>query len=99
MFKPLARNMLDVDPPDHPRLRSLVHQAFTPRLVEAMRGIHFCLGAALARLEGQIAINTLLRRLPGLRPDGAKPLVWRGGLVLRGLKSLPVVFGNKTGAA
>jgi cytochrome P450 PksS len=38
MFRPLERNMLDLDPPDHTRLRSLVHRAFTPRLVEQMRG-------------------------------------------------------------
>ena len=37
MFQPLERNMLDVDAPDHPRLRGLVHHAFTPRLVEGMR--------------------------------------------------------------
>jgi cytochrome P450 len=37
-LKPLARNMLDVDVPDHTRLRSLVQKAFTPRLVEEIRG-------------------------------------------------------------
>src|SRR5580765_3363955 len=36
-FKPLARNMLDLDDPDHARLRGLVHKAFTPKIVESMR--------------------------------------------------------------
>src|SRR5262249_3757858 len=54
-------------------------------------GAHYCLGAALARLEGQLAIGTLLRRAPGLRL-AVEPaaLRWRSGLVLRGLKALPV---------
>ncbi|MGH8910354.1 MAG: cytochrome P450 family protein [Egibacteraceae bacterium] len=57
------------------------------------KGIHFCLGAPLARLEGQIAIGTLLRRLPALRP--AIPLdqiEWRPGMLIRGLRSFPVAF-------
>jgi cytochrome P450 PksS len=37
MFRPLERHMLDLDPPDHTRLRSLVHKAVTPILVEQMR--------------------------------------------------------------
>ncbi len=37
VFKSLKRNMLNLDPPDHPRLRALVHKAFTPRLIEQMR--------------------------------------------------------------
>src|SRR5215216_8023088 len=37
MFRPLERNMLDLDPPDHARLRALVHKAFTPRLIEKMQ--------------------------------------------------------------
>ena len=58
-------------------------------------GPHYCLGAPLARLEGRVAINTLARRMPDLRlavPQSA--LQWRSGLVLRGLKSLPLTFGN-----
>jgi cytochrome P450 len=56
-------------------------------------GIHYCLGAPLARLEGQTAIATLLRRLADLRlaVDPAD-LRWRGGLIMRGLRSLPVEF-------
>jgi cytochrome P450 len=37
MFRPLERTMIDLDPPDHTRLRQLVHKAFTPRLIERMR--------------------------------------------------------------
>ncbi|HEY2837833.1 MAG TPA: cytochrome P450 [Pirellulales bacterium] len=58
-------------------------------------GIHFCLGASLARLEGQIAINTLLTRAKNLRlavpPEAIR---WRQGLVLRGMESLPVEVGG-----
>ncbi len=56
-------------------------------------GAHYCLGAPLARLEGQIAINTLLRRLPEFRlAIPHRKLRWRKGLVLRGLEALPVEF-------
>ncbi len=57
------------------------------------QGIHFCLGAPLARMEAQIAVNTLLRRMPDLRlkvsPDSLR---WRPSMMLRGLDSLPVLF-------
>jgi cytochrome P450 len=52
-------------------------------------GIHFCLGAQLARLEAEVAISTLLRRLPDLRLDDAENPEWRPTFVLRGLKQLP----------
>jgi cytochrome P450 len=51
-------------------------------------GIHFCLGAQLARIEAEIAIATLLRRLPELRLDNAENPEWRPTFVLRGLKAL-----------
>jgi cytochrome P450 len=57
------------------------------------KGIHFCLGAPLARMEGQIAIGTLLRRMPNLRLKGSpESLVWRPGLIFHGLQGLPVEF-------
>ncbi len=54
-------------------------------------GIHFCLGAPLARVEGQIAINTLVQRLPKLALATDTPQ-FRESLTLRGLTSLPVQF-------
>jgi len=54
-------------------------------------GSHFCLGAPLARLEGEIALRRLAERLPGLEKTTAA-FEWRPGLVLRGLRSLPVSF-------
>ena len=52
-------------------------------------GIHFCLGAQLARIEGEVAIATLLRRLPNLTLDDCEHPDWRPTFVLRGLSSLP----------
>ena len=54
-------------------------------------GIHFCLGAPLARVEGQIAIDTLVRRLPKLELVSHEP-EYRQSLTLRGLKTLEVKF-------
>ena len=57
------------------------------------KGVHHCLGAPLARMEGQIAISTLLRRMPNLRLKGSpESLSWRPGMILRGLRGLPVEF-------
>jgi hypothetical protein len=54
-------------------------------------GIHFCLGASLARLEGEIAINTVLRRLPTLQLE-TEALEWQESPTFRGVKALPVAF-------
>jgi len=52
---------------------------------------HFCFGAPLARLEAQIALDTVLRRLPELELE-ATEVSWRPNLALRGLRALPVRF-------
>ena len=54
-------------------------------------GMHFCLGAPLARVEGQIALGTLLRGAPRQALAETAP-EWRESSVLRGLKRLRVTF-------
>jgi cytochrome P450 PksS len=53
-------------------------------------GIHFCVGAPLARMEGQIALTRLFQRFPNLRLARPDALRWRRGMLLRGLEELPV---------
>ncbi len=52
---------------------------------------HFCFGAPLARLEGQITFETVLRRMPNITLEPG-PIIWRENLGLRGLIALPVTF-------
>lgn len=56
-------------------------------------GIHFCLGAQLARVEAEIAFRSLLERLPDLRLEAPDTPDWRPTFTLRGLKSLPIAWG------
>jgi cytochrome P450 len=73
--------------PDHPERLDITRPNVRP--LSFGGGIHFCLGAQLARIEAEIAISTLLRRLPDLRLDDAVNPEWRPTFVLRGLKRLP----------
>jgi cytochrome P450 len=73
--------------PDHPERLDITRPNVRP--LSFGGGIHFCLGAQLARIEAEIAISTLLRRLPDLRLDDAENPQWRPTFVLRGLKRLP----------
>ena len=57
-------------------------------------GLHYCLGAPLARLEGAVAIPRALQRLTGLRLDPDAELAWQPVLLSRGLTALPVRFGR-----
>jgi cytochrome P450 len=75
----------DADALDLTRAGAAQHLAFGS-------GMHHCLGAALARLEGRIALGTLVARFPGIELGGGEPQ-WSGRLTLRGLDRLPVVLG------
>lgn len=61
------------------------------RHVASGRGIHFCLGAPLARLEGRIALEALARCHPTMRLATDAP-AWRPSVTLRGLETLPVAL-------
>jgi cytochrome P450 len=56
-------------------------------------GIHYCLGAALARLEGEIALAWLLARLKRITLDDTATLQYRNSTLMRGLQALPVRLG------
>jgi cytochrome P450 PksS len=56
-------------------------------------GMHYCLGAPLARLEAKIALSTLVRRAPKLKlAVPASALTWRSSFIVRGLDRLPVTL-------
>ena len=72
--------------PDHPDRLDITRPNVRP--LSFGGGIHFCLGAQLARLEAEVALTTLLRRIPNLRIDDVENPKWRPTFVLRGLKEL-----------
>jgi cytochrome P450 len=58
-------------------------------------GAHHCLGAPLARMELQVALRTLITRLPGLRFAGsAEEIIWKTGLATRGPERMPITWGQ-----
>jgi cytochrome P450 len=73
--------------PDRPDRLDITRQNVRP--LSFGGGIHFCLGAQLARIQAEVAITTLLRSLPDLQLDDADNPEWRPTFVLRGLKRLP----------
>ena len=84
------------DPDRFPDAEALELDRTDQRHVAFGHGIHFCLGAALARMEGNLALGSLLRRFPELRlAVPVEDLHWDhgDGLVLRGLSVLPVIPG------
>ena len=55
-------------------------------------GLHYCLGAPMARLGAAVALPLILERLPDLRPVGRRPLPPAEGMILHGVKRLPLRF-------
>ncbi len=60
-------------------------------------GIHLCLGAALARLEAQVALTLLRSRFPHLRRDESRPLQLRPSYLVYSLETYPVILGEPAG--
>jgi cytochrome P450 len=90
--EPVLVSLLSANRDDHfPDADDLrLDRAQNPHLAFG-HGIHYCLGAPLARLEAQVAFGRLMDRYPGLTlAVPAQELSWRPGLLMRGLQSLPV---------
>ncbi len=56
-------------------------------------GIHFCLGAPLARMEGRIVLQAMLEQLPDIRRASSEPLAYRHSSILYGVERFPILFG------
>jgi cytochrome P450 len=69
-----------------------IRRAEAKRHLAFGKGIHFCVGAPLAKLEGRIAFEQLLRRLPGVRLRTDAPPVFRPYFMLRGFEHLPIAW-------
>jgi cytochrome P450 len=79
------------DPQQFPRADTLDVRRHIERHVAFAWGIHFCLGAWLARLEARVVLATVLRRLPGLAIGSGTPC-WKPMIFLRGLEALPLTW-------
>jgi cytochrome P450 len=79
------------DPAQFPEPDRLDFTRQENRHVAFGHGIHYCVGAPLAQIEGQVALATIVRRLPGLRL-ATDALQWEQSTTFRGLRSLPVEF-------
>jgi cytochrome P450 len=78
------------DRPDEFDVTRYAGTTATPRHLGFALGIHYCMGAALARLEGEILLTELARRVTSLEPAGDP--VYRPNLLIRGLKELPLTL-------
>ena len=77
--------------PDADQLR--LDRVEAKELVSFGSGVHHCLGAALARMEGRLALGRLVRRFPAMQLVEPDAPAWNGRLILRGLDRLPVTLG------
>ncbi len=89
----LIRGAANRDPDRFPEPHRFDIHRDTRKHVAFGAGIHYCIGAALARAEGEIAFNTVFDRLPGLKLASDKAVVWRAdNLQFRGLERLDLEF-------
>lgn len=84
-------NAANRDPRQFPNPESLDIARKENRHLAFGQGIHFCIGAPLARMEAKLAITAILERCSGISLQST-PLTWSNSLVIRGVRSLPVSF-------
>jgi len=96
-FIRISLSAANTDPQQFPDPETLDITRTINRHLAFSKGIHVCLGAPLARLEGLIAIGTLFQRFPNLHlACESEQLTWRPVPFLRGLKNLPVAFHDSS---
>jgi cytochrome P450 len=74
-----------------PLLTLNIIACFRARIVPG-KGIHYCIGASLARLQTHVAVNRLLARVPNLRLRNAAPPIWIPSMLIYGLYSLEIAW-------
>jgi cytochrome P450 len=67
-----------------------IHRVHAAQHLSFGKGLHFCVGSLLAKLEGRVAFELLLKRLPNLRPHATLPWERRPYVILRGFEHLPI---------
>jgi len=82
----------DPDPFQEPDRFLIARPDTTPKHLAFGGGMHYCLGARLARIELEMALAGLFRRLPKLRLENPERLRWKPTLTIRGLESLPAAW-------
>ena len=75
-----------------------IHRPDANRHISFGKGVHYCLGARLAKVETQLVIEALTQRIPSLRLAGDRPLDYFPNITFRGPTELPIAWDRSSGS-